>query len=74
MSTLYWKWDKAIKPKRCKEIIQSAGDTFENASLGDDSADGTRLDDEVRKTLIHWSEEQDLFDMVNSYEIGRAHV
>jgi len=66
MSTLYWKWDKAIKPKRCKEIIDSAGDTFEDAGLGDDSADAkTRLDYEVRKTLIHWSSEQDLFDMVH---------
>ena len=67
MSTLYWKWDKAIKPKRCKEIIDSAGDTFENAGIGDDSTDGTRLDDEVRKTLIHWSNEQDLFNMVSNY-------
>ena len=64
MSTLYWKWDNALKPKRCKEIIDSAGDTFENAGLGDAK---TRLDDEVRKTLIHWSEEQDLFNMVNDF-------
>ena len=25
---LYWKWDNAITPKRCKEIINSAKGTF----------------------------------------------
>lgn len=63
MSSLYWRWDNVITPKRCKEIIKSAKGTFKDATIGDD----TRLDDETRKTLIHWSEEQDLFDMVNDF-------
>ena len=63
MSSLYWKWDKAITPERCQEIIDSAGDTFETAVVGDEN----RTDNKVRKTNIHWSNDQELFDMVGHY-------
>jgi len=64
--TLYWKWDNAITPKRCKEIIKSAKGTFEEAGIGDDEG-SERLDYERRKTLIHWSNEPDLYDMTNYF-------
>jgi PKHD-type hydroxylase len=63
MSSLYWKWDNAITPERCQEIIDSAGDTFETAFLGDEN----RTDNKTRKTNIYWSQEQELFDMVGHY-------
>ena len=66
MSTLYWKWDNAITPERCQEIIDSAGDTFEPAGIGGESYN-TRTDNKTRKTNIHWSEDQELFDMVGHY-------
>jgi len=65
MSSLYWKWDNAITPERCQEIIDSAGDTFIEGVVGGD--DGTRTDNKVRKTNIYWSQEQELFDMVGHY-------
>ena len=64
MSSLYWKWDNAITPERCQEIIDSAGDKFETAKLGGDE---NRADNKTRKTNIHWSEDQTLFDMVGHY-------
>ena len=65
MSSLYWKWDNAITPERCKEIIDSAKNSFETASLG--NGDENRTDNKTRKTNIHWSEDQELFDMVGHY-------
>ena len=63
MSSLYWKWENAITPERCQEIIDSAGDTFEKAVIGNEN----RAEDKTRKTNIHWSEDQELFDMVGHY-------
>ena len=63
MSSLYWKWDNAITPERCQEIIDSAKNSFETAVIGDDN----RTDNKTRKTNIHWSEDQTLFDMVGHY-------
>jgi len=63
MSSLYWKWENAITPERCQEIIDSAGDTFETAVIGNEN----RAEDKTRKTNIHWSEDQELFDMVGHY-------
>jgi len=65
MSSLYWKWDKAITPERCQEIIDSAGDTFIKGEVGGD--DGNRTDNKIRKTNIYWSQDQELFDMVGHY-------
>ena len=62
---VYWKWDNIISPERCEEIINSAGNTFENAALGE--RDNTREDIKVRKTNIHWSNDQKLFNMGSEY-------
>ena len=54
MDTLYWKWNNAITPERCKEIIKSAKGTFKDASIGDDEVSG-RLDYERRKiSFVLW--------------------
>ena len=63
MSSLYWKWDNAITPERCQEIIDSAKNSFETAVIGDEN----RTDNKTRKTNIHWSTDQTLFDMVGHY-------
>ena len=49
MSSLYWKWDNALTPERCQEIIDSASDTFETAVIGNEN----RAEDKTRKTNIH---------------------
>ena len=69
MSSLYWKWDNAITPERCKEIIDSAGDSFHSAGIGGDNEDYNNVVDlKTRKTNIHWAHnDQDLFDMGSHY-------
>ena len=69
MSSLYWKWENAITPERCQEIIDSAGDTFTPAGIGgsEDDSSAFRTDNKTRKTNIYWSQEQELFDMVGHY-------
>ena len=68
MSSLYWKWDNAITPERCKEIIDSAGDSFHSAGIGDNEGYDNVVDLKTRKTNIHWAHnDQDLFDMGSHY-------
>ena len=64
MSALYYKFDNIVSPKVCKEIIDSAGDTFETATIGADfNKNALREDSETRKTNIHWSNESEYFEM-----------
>ena len=67
MSSLYWLWEKELTPEKCQDIIDRAGDDFEDATIGTDSLADTRLDDKTRKTNIHWNNDQDLFDMAFHY-------
>ena len=61
-------------PPRLKTLLSvwvishacSAGDTFEPAGIGGESYN-TRTDNKTRKTNIHWSNDQELFDMVSHY-------
>ena len=68
--SLYWKWDNAISPERCKEIVESAGDSFHAASIGgkEDTKD-VEVDLEKRKTNIHWSDDQKLFNLGSEYAL-----
>ena len=71
MSSLYWLWEKELTPEKCQDIIDRAGDDFEDAVIGTDSeSETTRLDDKTRKTNIHWNNDQDLFDMAFHYMQG----
>ena len=67
MSSLYWMWEKELTPEKCQDIIDRAGDDFEDATIGTDSLADTRIDDKTRKTNIHWNNDQDLFDMAFHY-------
>ena len=68
MNSLYWKWDNAIAPERCQEIIDSAGDSFHSATIGgNEDSENNVVNQKTRKTNIHWSNDQNLFNMGSEY-------
>ena len=67
MSGLYYKFDNIVTPKVCKEIIDSAGDTFKSATVGADSKkEGERQDTKIRKANVHWSNDPKYFEIVQT--------
>ena len=64
-SSLYWMWEKELLPELCQDIIDRAGGDFEEGRLIRD--EGSELDDNVRKTNLHWNSDEDLFDIAFKY-------
>ena len=64
-SSLYWIWPKELSPEFCQNIIDRAGGDFEEGRLIRD--EGSELDDNVRKTNLHFNSDQDLFDIAFEY-------
>ena len=60
MSSLYWLWEKELTPEKCQDIIDRAGDDFEDAVIGTDSTDLTIKSERLTfigittKTCLTW--------------------
>ena len=68
MNSLYWMWEKEFTPEWCQDVIDRAGNNFEDATVVNFNESGLgTLNKKSRSTSIHWNSDQDLFDMAFYY-------
>jgi PKHD-type hydroxylase len=61
-------WEKEFTPEWCQDVIDRAGNDFEEAQFfSGDLSGASELNTKFRRTNIHWNSDQDLFDIAFHY-------